>query len=100
MRKYWQLSGLQVTSTIELCTARSARWSIPCHNYSSKVTHNDNETANLIDLVHKGERGTCFFREAHQVQDGRQGTLLECARLVPQRWSMPTTLPLRIAVDQ
>ena len=29
MRKYCPLSGLHVTSTSELCTARSARWSMP-----------------------------------------------------------------------
>lgn len=29
IRKYCALSGLQVTLTMELCTTRSARWSIP-----------------------------------------------------------------------
>jgi len=88
IKKYCPLSARQVVLTSSLCTARSARWSMPWIGSGHYLPFTRKSETHLINLIDQRERRSCMLGHAHEVQYGCQRTFLRkciacCVRMLP-----------------
>ena len=88
IKKYCPLSARQVVLTSSLCTARSARWSMPWVGSGHCVPFTPKSATHLINLINQREWRPCVLSHTHEVQYGCQRTFLgkyiaDCMKMPP-----------------